>query len=84
MMRQLFCDEHGPVAKVGDITGTVPGTVTMFCPVCRRELFPNDPLTEIERQGQPAATFEEWKARDDMPVLDMGTVKLPDSPEHAS
>lgn len=32
----------------------------------------------MKRQGAPAATFEEWKAREDMPVLDLGVVKLPE------
>jgi hypothetical protein len=76
----LFCDEHGEVMQVGELKSSWPRvTVTMFCPICQGELFPNDPLTAIERQEQPAATFDDWKGRGDVPVLDMGTVRLPDS-----
>jgi hypothetical protein len=76
-MKTLYCDEHGSIMRAGEIKaswGEV--TVTFFCPICRREVFPDDPLTEIERDGKPAATFAEWKARDDMPVLDMGRINL--------
>lgn len=77
-MKQLYCDEHGPVMKVGETRTswtTEPLPATFFCPICHREIFPADPLTEIERQGKPAVTFEEWKAREDMPLLDMGTIR---------
>jgi hypothetical protein len=77
----LYCDEHGWVAT-GGITSKPAGVEvvwTWFCPHCQRELFPRDPLTDIERQEQQAATFDEWRERQDIPVLDMGTVELGES-----
>ena len=75
-MIELYCDEHGHMANRGAFTAPagIEVIATSFCPLCQRELFPRDPLTEIERQGKPAATFEEWLARQDMDVLDFGTI----------
>lgn len=80
-MRPLFCTEHGEVMRIGPTRSSgVEMSVLFFCPVCRRELFTDDPLGEIERGGRQPVTFDEWKEAQPYPVLEIpAAVVLPDT-----
>ena len=68
----MRCDEHGIVMKVKvTLSRGLDASAHWFCPYCQRELSDDSPLTEIERQGQPAPTFDEWvEANSPIGVID--------------